>query len=465
MRSSAAKKITAFALAAMMLLGNVPPVMAQETGGETSESPVIAEASSSPSPSPEVTIEPSIEPSEEPAVSEEPSEEPSSSPEPSASAEPSEEPSEEPSSSPEASAEPSVSPSVSPSPTPEAEDEYISTEDASGNEGWLTVRGSSEENGISMFAMARSADVTNVTDQLGLSYNRLRWQDESGKWQEISASPVTDPATGEVVSYSYDLSGMTFEQIKKMDLRIEFNVLQNDAQRTLNEGDFFVVKLPAAFNISDISKQSVSSGDIVIANYSVVKQEDGTHILTGTFSGAVDNSNYYDIGGRINLEFGLNAGALTDGSENTIPLAPLTENGDKYDVIVNGPSNVVGGVEKTGSYNAGDNTITWTVTVGKNSPDISLKGMTLTDNFDKSQLDFSEAGQAAFAATLNGANITSSINLKNAAVDGKFSYTFGDGAMSPAVLTFTTAVAESAMPGGNNGSSVNIGNDAVLTAP
>jgi|GEM_PF-1880827 len=207
----------------------------------------------------------------------------------------------------------------------------------------------------------------------------------------------------------------------KFKLNDNIDTQTGEPQRTLKNGDYYLINLPEKLNI-----KNPKDGDILgnanepIANYSFVKTENGTWQIKVTFTDYIDNPNEFDIFGEMEFDFELDLSAEEGGTTSTISIPIDNENNVEIEITIPEPQpNAPVSLTKTASsYNHLTRELVWNVKI---MPETGVfSGCVFTDTIDRTYLDL---------ASIKHGNITLTEGKDYTFDDatGKITYTIPDG--------------------------------------
>lgn len=281
-------------------------------------------------------------------------------------------------------------------------------------------------------------DKTHDLDQLLLGVAAFSYQDVHGVSHDI-------PNTGTDEAPVYDFSAAPFASIDNLYMEVIFKILVDDESpdltREIKAGDYYRYALPSIFKVDEnkIPQTIYSPLGLAIATYTIEKDDQGRAYFKVVFTDTVNlDKGYVSIFGGVGATFKLDKDKLQETSP-TDEQWLLQNGGTTYTFSAPPTSSNLVGIEKGGTYNKDDTTITWTITVGSKpeSAGLALKGITVIDTFNESEL------AVASVTGPDGAEL-----VKPADVHGStFSYTFPDDstAVAPYDITVKTKVSEAVL--------------------
>lgn len=193
------------------------------------------------------------------------------------------------------------------------------------------------------------------------------------------------------MSAPYDIADIT--KIQKFHALYSFSLLDNvDPQtglpnRTVHEGDYYLIDLPASIQISNPSNGSINgNNDRVIAQYAFTQELDGTWQIQVTFTNYIDDPNEYEIFGSMEFDFTIDLSGVSDGETKTISIPIDNENTIEleYTKPVPPPTTPISMVKTVTSYSHSSRSLVWNV---KMMPDTGVfSGCTFRDTIDTSRM-------------------------------------------------------------------------------
>lgn len=293
-------------------------------------------------------------------------------------------------------------------------------------------------------------DVTNETGQLGLSFDKLSYTDTNDVVYNVQK-----------VDDKFDLSGVTFENIKGLSLGLNFKIMMDDENRAINKGDQFHFDIPEGlvpnYAAGEMPNNAILKFQgIEIAKYSIV-QADEQNTLVVTFTDNVNKEEgYTSIMGGFNIQLAFDKDKLNGNQPKEIQLQ-LQQGGVTSTIVAPPTIATVNGIEKTGTFafDASNRTIIWEVKVGTDlkSAGVPLKGLQITDTFNPAELTYQ-------SASINGNDITFAEN------NGNYTYTFPDDTdlKAPQTIQIKTEATAAAVSAANSGNKI-ISNQVSMSVP
>lgn len=237
---------------------------------------------------------------------------------------------------------------------------------------------------------------------------------------------------------------------KDSDLRLEYDYeIPNDAD--VREGDTFTLQIPTEIAITapgTFTLTDDTSGE-VIGNGSIAM--DGTLVITFT--------HFVEVYSNIHGNFWFDLAFDADDIGNDDPTVITFHVGASTDPFVieidfDQPAPLQPTIEKTGSYNAALNEITWTITV--NPEAVEVDNAVVTDTIPAGQTFIADS------VTINGAAADPADYTYNAGT-GEFTYAFPAAIDSRQTLRLRTSINGSEFSGSSEGATITEHNTATLT--
>ena len=294
---------------------------------------------------------------------------------------------------------------------------------------------------------ANENDVTNEVEQLSLGVVDFSYVDVAGVTHIIPAVQSTDK------SVEYDFSSIPLASIDHMNMEVDFQIKKDDASRTINAGDIFKYDVPNIFTVADNPdpQDIVSPTGEVLATYTI---KDNQVVVTFTKTVDIEEGNVGIVGG-ISCSFKLNDDKLQADKPTDADMV-LQTGGTTYTFTAPKKSTDLVGIEKAGTYDRDKCAITWTITVGSDpqSVGVPLKGIMITDEYDKTKqgkADVTDAGGASLSIT---------------ETDTGFEYTFPEdsAAVAPYELKVTVPVQDAVLDAAVNGDQ-ELSNQVTMSSP
>lgn len=294
---------------------------------------------------------------------------------------------------------------------------------------------------------AEGSDVTNEVEQLSLGVVDFSYVDAAGATHVIPAVQTGDKHV------AYDFSSVPLASIDRMNMGVDFKINKDDASRTINAGDVFRYSVPSIFTVADspFAQDIVSPTGEVLATYTI---ENNQVVVAFTQTVDIEEGNVGIVGG-IMCSFKLNDDKLQTDAPTDADMTLQTD-GTVYTFTAPKKSTDLVGIEKTGSYNKGDATVTWTVTVGSaaGSAGVPLKNIVIVDEYDR--------------ATQGEATVTGPDGdvLAIEQTDTGFTYAFpaDSAAVAPYKLSVTVPVENEVLDAAVNGDQL-LSNTATMSSP
>ncbi|MCH4184983.1 MAG: hypothetical protein LKF61_05795 [Eggerthellaceae bacterium] len=308
-----------------------------------------------------------------------------------------------------------------------------------------------QESALQISTLSAASSISTPTDQtdnltqLAIKIAKLSYTDLGGTVHDI------DPVTQDGV-ICYDFSSVPLTNIASMGMSVDFSVLKDDASRLIKPGDIFEYQIPDIFKTPDVTEpRTIASNGVDVATYTVVNGK-----ATVTFVDTLNlDEGYKDIGGALTSNLSLNTDML--GEHATDPVIWTMQKGSTpYSIHAPGKAVSLSGITKTGTYNKDTSSATWKITVGSDasSAGVPLKGLTIADTYDTTQMNTpvvtDEQGQT----------------LSVQSTGTGFSYTFPDDSdhVAPYTLTVQTSFSSDVLKNAADASQ-KIVNDATMTEP
>lgn len=294
---------------------------------------------------------------------------------------------------------------------------------------------------------AEGSDVTNEVEQLSLGVVDFSYVDAAGATHVIPAVQTGDKRV------AYDFSSVPLASIDRMNMGVDFKINKDDASRTINAGDVFRYSVPSIFTVADspFAQDIVSPTGEVLATYTI---ENNQVVVAFTQTVDIEEGNVGIVGG-IMCSFKLNDDKLQSDAPTDADMTLQTD-GTVYTFTAPKKSTDLVGIEKTGSYNKNDATVTWTVTVGSaaESAGVPLKNIVIVDEYDRAT-----QGEATVTGPDGDA-------LAIEQTDAGFTYAFpaDSTAVAPYKLSVTVPVENEVLDAAVNGDQL-LSNTATMSSP
>ena len=294
---------------------------------------------------------------------------------------------------------------------------------------------------------AEGSDVTNEIEQLSLGVVDFSYVDAAGATHVIPAVQTGDKHV------AYDFSSVPLASIDRMNMGVDFKINKDDASRTINAGDVFRYSVPSIFTVADstFAQDIVSPTGEVLATYTIKNNQ---VVVAFTQTVDIEEGNVGIVGG-IMCSFKLNDDKLQSDAPTDADMTLQTD-GTVYTFKAPKKSTDLVGIEKTGSYNKGDATVTWTVTVGSaaESAGVPLKNIVIVDEYDRAT-----QGEATVTGPDGDA-------LAIEQTDAGFTYAFpaDSTAVAPYKLSVTVPVENEVLDAAVNGDQL-LSNAATMSSP
>lgn len=294
---------------------------------------------------------------------------------------------------------------------------------------------------------AEGSDVTNEVEQLSLGVVDFSYVDAAGATHVIPAVQTGDKHV------AYDFSSVPLASIDRMNMGVDFKINKDDASRTINAGDVFRYSVPSIFTVADstFAQDIVSPTGEVLATYTIKNNQ---VVVAFTQTVDIEEGNVGIVGG-IMCSFKLNDDKLQSDAPTDADMTLQTD-GTVYTFKAPKKSTDLVGIEKTGSYNKGDATVTWTVTVGSaaESAGVPLKNIVIVDEYDRAT-----QGEATVTGPDGDA-------LAIEQTDAGFTYAFpaDSTAVAPYKLSVTVPVENEVLDAAVNGDQL-LSNAATMSSP
>lgn len=294
---------------------------------------------------------------------------------------------------------------------------------------------------------AEGSDVTNEVEQLSLGVVDFSYVDAAGATHVIPAVQTGDKHV------AYDFSSIPLASIDRMNMGVDFKINKDDASRTINAGDVFRYNVPRIFTVADstFAQDIVSPTGEVLATYTI---ENNQVVVAFTQTVDIEEGNVGIVGG-IMCSFKLNDDKLQADVPTDADMTLQTD-GTVYTFTAPKKSTDLVGIRKTGSYNKGDATVTWTVTVGSaaESAGVPLKNIVIVDEYDRTM-----QGEAMVTGPDGDA-------LAIEQTDAGFTYAFpaDSTAVAPYKLSVTVPVENAVLDAAVNGDQL-LSNTATMSSP
>ncbi|MBC5583378.1 hypothetical protein H8S61_04100 [Eggerthella sp. NSJ-70] len=294
---------------------------------------------------------------------------------------------------------------------------------------------------------AEGSDVTNEVEQLSLGVVDFSYVDAAGATHVTPAVQTGDKRV------AYDFSSVPLASIDRMNMGVDFKINKDDASRTINAGDVFRYSVPSIFTVADspFAQDIVSPTGEVLATYTI---ENNQVVVAFTQTVDIEEGNVGIVGG-IMCSFKLNDDKLQSDAPTDADMTLQTD-GTVYTFTAPKKSTDLVGIEKTGSYNKNDATVTWTVTVGSaaESAGVPLKNIVIVDEYDRAT-----QGEATVTGPDGDA-------LAIEQTDAGFTYAFpaDSTAVAPYKLSVTVPVENEVLDAAVNGDQL-LSNTATMSSP
>lgn len=249
--------------------------------------------------------------------------------------------------------------------------------------------------------------------------NEITWTD-GGEFPYITKVQITDEKGN-------GIGDNTFDRDQGINLRFEFSI-PNDV--IIQSGEMYTIPIPEGFEIvNDLAEMQLDESSSINATWELKG-----NTITIRFYESLDA--YSNVSGymQIGCWFDKDSQLGQDGEDITFVIDGKTYTVDVYyDEITDAKS---ANVSKKGSYNQNTKEVTWTITVTPDSNNATLAGVTISDSYDTSILDYAEG-----SFTVNGTAIAdSNVNFSETG----FTYQFPtDTTHGTKTITFKTAVMDS----------------------